>query len=526
MEIVRQIIYFCIGDIKKIVSLHPINSTGKMMDDFFESEGEDEFEDTEIAKLVSRYESMIKNNRSMYLSLDDYENLFMYYAQICGGFNYAEELNEEMAGLVIHAGIKQYPDSALLQMFAIYYKFLTDEYLYFETLKLLRYVEFPEYERLELSYSKCEIFLCMGAYKEAASVYMELLKYPQTKQDKIYIYSELISMLLKHECSCEKEGEADMSKIMYYLDKLISLDPKSEQKFLTEARYGSYKMNISLSLLELYAETHPFSLPGWYVLAQQYLSHSKYEKAVEAMEYAIALSDDVDLFIFMGNVYKTWGKSKEALEYYHEAISYSPSLRSFYKDVAKLYCKIGREDIGIHYYNLFLEHYPNSLEVLIDTALIFISENKYDVAMLYLEKARKIDSCAEETLSLLTKCFIGMGRNDEIIKLIERTLDSNPDCVDVWLAYSNYYVLIEDYHQALDILKQGLYVLPDDIQLLYRMANCYFLDKDNSCGINCLRLAIMMDGGLSHFYAFAEYDRQAVKLPEVVDLIQELIFNK
>jgi tetratricopeptide (TPR) repeat protein len=473
---------------------------------------------------------MIKTNQSTYVSLDDYENLFMYYTRICRYFNCADEINEEMAGLVIRAGIEQYPNSAVLQMFSIYYKYLNGEYFYHETLKLLRCIEFPKYEKLELSYYKSEILMNMGAYEEAIPMFLELLTHPQTHQDKIEIYSELLTLTLQKESSLtyeEKEEKGKgMSTIMYYLDKLISLEPESERKILTRARYQTCSYNFNVPMFEEYAETHPFSVVGWYVLAQEYLSHLRYDKAVEALEYAIALSNDVNLFIFMGNIYKTWGKNKEALDYYHEAMTHSLSIRSFYKDIAELFSWEGQSDTAKYYYNLFLEHYPDNIEVLMDLSFLFFTEQKTDIAILYLERALEIDPCNEEVLSLLTKCFILENKNVEILKLLVQTIDKYPDVVSAWLACSNYYVLVGEYDRALEVLNQGLDVLPDDVQLIYRMANCYFMDNDNACGINCLRLAIMMDTDMLYLSDFANYDRRAAKLPEVTDLIKELLIDR
>jgi tetratricopeptide (TPR) repeat protein len=69
-------------------------------------------------------------------------------------------------------------------------------------------------------------------------------------------------------------------------------------------------------------------------LGNLYAVLSLYEKAVEALDNAVALSNDAIHLIALGEVYGAWGNKTRALEYFHEALSANPKRVDCYLDIA------------------------------------------------------------------------------------------------------------------------------------------------------------------------------------------------
>jgi tetratricopeptide (TPR) repeat protein len=515
------------------------------MDDFFDSE-EEEFEDIEVPELVHRYEQMIENHSTMYLSLDDYAQLFAYYMMIdndTGMYsNHPEEVNMEMAASVLSYGMRQYPASPVLQMYRIYYKYQQRVYNIHETLELLAQVEIPEYDMLDIGFCKGRIYMAIGAASAAIYTFEKLLKFARTKGDKIDIYREIIS-------SIRFEDEDNIDKISHYLEKIITLDPSSELEYLNQIGCDSRKVEMIFTILERYVKRHLFSKNGWLVLGKRYCYYSKYKEAAEAMNKAIALSNenDPELLVSMGNIYKSWDKKEMALEYYQEAMlhcspnkKYSPDLLS---NLADLYLDTEQLEQAAYYYNLLLEINPENQDALYCLGMIYFEQEKYDLAIHYLERARKIDmeqvrvsriSCKSSVLSLMSICMITVNRGDEMIKIYEHMSKYFFYNVEFWLVYADHYVLINNYDMALYILDMGMRMekatldimkLKQDMGftanaiLLYRKANYYFIMGYTDCGILCLRRALEINPfNVQHFL---EYDRLTAALPEVIELIKE-----
>jgi tetratricopeptide (TPR) repeat protein len=518
------------------------------MDDFFDSE-EEEFEDIEVSELVHRYEQMLRNNGSIYLTLDDYEQLFAYYMMIendAGMYSdHPADVNMKMAASILKYGMRQYPNSHVLQMFKIYYKYEKGDYSIFDVVKLLGQIEIPEYDRMNTGFCKGRIYKAIGANHAAVPVFEELLEFAHTKGDKIDIYSELISIITFVD-------EENIDRISYYLEKVTALDPLSELEYLTQIEYSYGKSETILAILERYVNRHLFSMNAWSVLGKKYCYHSRYEEAVDAYKKAIALSDKKNegkLFISIGDAYKGWEKKEKALEYYLEAMPYwslkNKDMLSLVSNIASLYFETGQSEQAGYYYNLSIEANPNDTNALYYLGVIYYEKNEYDLAIHYLERARRFNMktvketkvpCNTRVLFLLSKCMIRMDRSDEMEKIFEQMSKYFYYNIDFWLVYAEYYAMMNNYGTAMRILDKGIPVLVEafreiekeyeitisltgDVKLLYRKANYCFIAGHTDCGMSCLKKALMID--VEDVQDFLEYDKQTAELPEVIEIIKE-----
>ncbi len=478
-----------------------------MMDDFFGSE--EELEDIEGNELISRYERVIKNNQPAYLSVDDYEFLFMHYVQFYND-PFLEEINLEMATKVIRSGVEQYPNAPLLSIFWIYNQFLNGEISDEKAVELLRTIEFPGYERLSQNYHLATVYIKINALDAARSLYESMLRDACGDDDKERIYSELIFL------------SEDASLTLKYTVRLLTIAPRREQLLLDELyAHFLFKDDTGISFFKLFVDKFPFSVKGWQCLGEAYSSQFLYENAVDAINNAIALSSRVEPVISLARVYRLWGKHEDALDSYKEAMLIEPDNRDFYSDMAEVYHLLGQQELAIYSFGLILDNTPNHLPALMGMALCLAAQDNYSDAVRYLRQAIKIDYAPVEAWLLLADYFIELENDDEAIQLYKKATELFPLSADVWLSYSNYYAMIEDMKQACVVLNQGLVLMSDNAQLLYRMANYYFLDEDYSSGIAYLKSAYMSES--MYLNQFLDYDEQTAVLPVVVDVINELI---
>lgn len=482
-----------------------------MIDDFFESE-EEELDDIEEYELVSQYESMVKNNQSMYLSSDDYESLFTHYTKFYYEQYNFEEVNLEMAGSVINSAIAQYPNVKLLQMFYIYYRHLNKELTLKETVNKLKNITFPEYEKDEQRYYLANIYAKIDAVPQAISLYRELLKEADTEEEKMNIYSGLIFLF------SEKE---EIIEIVEYCEKLSTTDPKREKATLWHLFIHFFaKIDFGILFFELYTQRNPFSLSGWMYLGESYTVMALYEKAVEAFDNAVAISDNASTLISLGGVYNVLDKKEKALEYYQEVLSRFPERTDVYIDLADTYFSLDQVEVALRYYSMAIEASPEEVHPLIGMAIALASIGQYNEAIAYLERAPKTGFMAIDTLLLLAEYMVEVERDDEAVEIFEQLLELHPSIVDIWLSYSNYYAIIGNFNKACTLIQQGLKALPGNPELMYRMANYYILDGKNERAISFLMTAYMIDSTCLDM--FLAYDEDLMKNPLIIDVVNNL----
>jgi tetratricopeptide (TPR) repeat protein len=134
-------------------------------------------------------------------------------------------------------------------------------------------------------------------------------------------------------------------------------------------------------------------------------------------------------------------------------------------------------------------------------------------------QAKRVEELPIEAWLLLADDYIELNRDEEALEIYQKMVKQYPKDVDVWLAYSNYYAVIEDFEQACVVAKRGLELLHDNPYLLYRIANYYFLGKSSWRGVTYLRLAYHTDSELIDF--FLDYDEEMIKIPEVIEIMND-----
>ena len=486
-----------------------------MMSDFFESE-EEELEDFETVELISRYENMVNNQHSTYLSEDDYVNLFLHYTHFHDFLFVSEFINIEMAGMVIRDSLAQYPDSDLLQLFAVYYKYINENLTTEKTLKLLQRIHIQGYEKDMQTYYLANIYAKIGAVNESIALYKKLLEEMQCDEERVCVYSELLFLFDKQE---------DLPQMLEYYDKVAEINPILKNILFSDLYvHFLYKPDLGVLFFELYVQKYSFSEKGWHCLGKLYSVLLLFEKAVEALENAVALSNDAVHLIALGEVYGAWGDKNKSLEYFHEALSANPKRVDCYLDIADLYYELRQSEQALHYYALALDAFPNDTEILIGTAVTLASLEKYEEAISYLNRIRKTNFVPVEALLLMSDYLVELERNEEAITLFEQMTELYPLVADVWLSYSNYYISYENYTQAYSILRRGMFTMKDNVQLMYRMANYYFLEGKNDRAASFLETAYLIDP--KYLDMFLEYDEEIANNPLIMDIVNGLKSNK
>jgi len=486
-----------------------------MTDDIFDLE-EEELEDLECVELVSRYENMAKGNRSVYLSVDDYENLFIHYTHFSFLPFPSEDANLKMAGKVIRDGLSQYPKADLLQLFAVYYRYLNENLTTEKTVKLLQQIDLQEYDKFISNYYLANIYAKINAINESIALYQELLEDTQNEDVKVQVYSDLLFLLDKQE---------DIPQMLEYYDKVAEIDPERKMYLFKDLYiHFLFKPELGTLFFELYVKRYPFSAKGWHCLGQLYAVMSLYEKAIEVLYNAIALSDDVGHLIALAEVFNAFGQKEKSLEYFLEVLESNPKRTDCYLDIAGLYHALDQVELALRYYGLSLDAFPNDTEALMGTAIAMASMEKYEEAIKYLEKIRKMNIVPVEALLLMSEYLIELERDEEAITLFEQMTELHPSVADVWLSYSNYYAGYENYTQAYAVLKCGMFTMKNNVQLMYRMANYYFLEGKNERAISFLETAYLIDP--TYLDMFLEYDEDILKNPLIMDIVNNLKSNK
>lgn len=212
----------------------------------------------------------------------------------------------------------------------------------------------------------------------------------------------------------------------------------------------------ALSLDDSYAHTYNS-------LGQVYMEMGNLEKAVNNFEKAIEIGSGISVAPLnnLGVVYQRKGDLEKAEEYYKLAIRESQGFIEAYLNLATLYRKKGRSDAAIGLYEQIAVRFPHHKESL------------YSLVELYLEKkeAKRAIQAAQKILpkennaELLTNLGSILAKNnlvDAAIIFYEKALRVDPKYKEVYIELGKFFGNMDRFYEAINIWKEGASLDPAD----------------------------------------------------------------
>jgi len=453
--------------------------------DFFDFDN-DEFENAdEIKELIQQFEESVKRNKLTFFDQDDFESIIDYYEDI-GQFEKA--LNATQQALTIH------PNSATLILRKAHLIFqLKDIDTAFELIELIHTIDATEIGAYIL---KAEILTSQSRYKEALDILKNLEK-TANKEDLTDIYLQICDIY---------EDTSRYEYVFKYLKKCIGLNPYENEAL--------NRINYCIEVTQLYEESivffqemidkHPYNYHLWYNLGCSYKGLGLTEKAIEAYEYVVAISEDEDyayidmielliqeknitkalevindlievyepdeeVFILQGRCFEEQGNYKLARYYYKKALHQDPSLSYIYFKIGETYKK---EGLWEQAYQAFLKASDSEKEMyefhlaLVESA---IEINEYEIAIDACEAAIETYVNKEDAYYLMAKIFCNLNDYETAREIIINGINACKEHTQ--LDYANIVILFlqkkhkETENQLRFLLENGN---SSEIQYLYR----------------------------------------------------------
>jgi tetratricopeptide (TPR) repeat protein len=457
---------------------------------------------------------MLKNRKSDFFSVDDYEELYFHYVNFYVDFRPLPEEQLKKGGGILKAAIAQYPDAEILQLLQIYHSFKEKRISKNMLITKLEKIPFPKYEQEHFIHTLAHIYKQIGGKKKAFSLFSALLEKADTEEDKVALYYEILFLY-------EAAEQAHLA--VECCNNILKIGEISHEVLFGDMYEYFFLKTIAIPAFELLTQQYTFSMYAWIYLGKSYADVLMYEDAIQALNYAVAMSNHPVPLIVLGRIFMEISKVTEAFECFQEAVSLDPNITGLYTEMGELLYVMEQPEQAMYSFSLALDADKNDMNAMLGMALALSAVERYDDSIAYIMRAKNIEGLEDlpvEALLLLADNYIETNRDDQALEIFQQLTKQHPKDVDVWLSYSNYYAIIEDFSQACAVLNQGLFLLPDNAPLLYRMANYYFLRGDSKLAVPYLRLAFTYEPDFLNM--FLEYDDDLAKNPQVMNIVDNL----
>lgn len=161
--------------------------------------------------------------------------------------------------------------------------------------------------------------------------------------------------------------------------------------------------------------------------ANKYYDEERYEKAIAA--YEKILEDYPEAFIInknIGNAYFALGDYENAVEFYKKVLEK--------QEDSEMFILIGNAYINKKDHEKALEWYKKvnvgDIEDVVpvyNIGVLFFNDRNYEKAMAYFKRALEIDEGFSDGYYQLAMSYLASGQNEEVVELLEKFLEIDPE---------------------------------------------------------------------------------------------------
>jgi len=415
--------------------------------------------DNNSSELVTRYETMIAQNKTLYFDVFEIESLIDFYIQ----------KNKIKTGLeVCELGLKLHQNSfELLQKKA---QLFIELNLPSQALRILKRIFSIEPNNIETLILKGIAQSKLGNVRKSLEYFDKILSEMNDKKSRLIILSEI-------SISYINIGRYDISA--KYLRQAHKLAPNDYDIILDLAfcLERTNEVEEAIVLYMRYLDEDPFSSLAWYNLGICYEKQEMKEKSLTAYNYAIALDNDfASAQINKASLLHDIKRYDEAIEAFYEFLLLEPENEDAYFLIGKSYFEMGNYYIAIKCYNKVLKINPKHSDALYNIGLIYMIKGRYKKSNTFINRAIEINNENATYWFTLAKNYLFLKDYKKSEKAYLETINIEPFVKEIWIDYFEFKFQQNAYNEAIDILTKAIEYTSENASLNSRLAAVHFLN--------------------------------------------------
>lgn len=458
-------------------------------------------DDFDVNELVSRFEEMVKQHQSCYFDADELNVIVEHYMQ---------ENNLKKINLAAEIARTYHPNNPLINI--IKAKQLLANSHAKEALSTLKNSDF-DHEDADYLLTLAACYSDLGENKKAIKAYMKAAKAFDFKDcEDIYNF-----------IAVEYENMGDMENALKFfilgLNRAADID---NQYFEIRNCYSFlHKMDEGIAFFRKEIDRNPYSVAAWMALGNCYVRLEDLENAIEQFEYAISIDPHYKKgYVDIATAYNELDRFNDTVELVEDAMRYNAESALLLCLYGEAKAKLGDTSEAMKIYKKAMKMDENLPEAYAGIGFLLSDGNNPRSALKFLRHAHNLSPYNTDYMYVIIEEYNKIGEYDNALKFVNEILDLNPYDENVYISMMECYVLKDDPEKAMESLKRGLLILPNNAALLYRKAFLYFAQDQTESGLLTLETALDID--YDGHIEFLSFDAENLTSdPAIMDLIEE-----
>lgn len=407
--------------------------------------------------MVNRFEKMLKHKKAVYFDVAEFGQIIE---------TYLDDNNLNKAAKAIQIGLIQHPGSDELLFSKARLLFLNNKSD--DALKILDYLEHNDPDLPDLFVLRGTIMLNKLLVDNAIDSFNHAMKIcpPEEQYDLLWDIGEIYM-----EFELFDEASACFKSAL----KFNGNDPDLIFNMALSCEYG-FNFKSAEYYYNLYLDKQPYDFYAWFLLSNCFTKQGEYLKAIEAIDFSMAVNDQYEINYFQRayNLYRL-SSYNEAIEWFKKFLDFRFNSFISYYILAQCYQNTGDSKNAIKFFRKTIQTDIRmgiyTAEPYLSLGQIYEATGKKGLARRFYYQAFKIDPSNPYVLKAMA--FFLAGENIGVSeKYFNQYIRTNPDNEDAYIKYSRILYSKRFFTQLEKITKKGLAHYPnnEEITMLYLLS--------------------------------------------------------
>jgi len=403
-------------------------------------------------EVIKRFEEMLKTNKYYFFDVDDFLDIID---------EYISSANYVLANKAIKMGLEQHENNLEILLYKAEFLSISDDLPQAE--EVLAFIKSFNPDVVDIPLLEAELYSRKDMHNKAVQALHQALKIEPENAETYelltieYLYLEDYNQALKTSLQCLQiapESATALYNAITCYDVLDEIDKATD-------------------FLEKYVEKYPFGEVGWSLLAKKYIEKQRYKKAINALDYAIAIDDKfLGAYYDKAYAYTKQGDYQKALEFYRLTLDITdPTAFTFYH-MAKLYERLNDVNNAAKYYLMAINEDPGHYKSWVKLIGLKIKTNDYDQACELAQKAVEVIN-NQELFELLAEIQIKRNKPQKAIEALEKSIELGSLRLAIIIKLADLYKQQNQIEKYRAILLEAKKQFPDSKEIKNRMLGKY-----------------------------------------------------
>lgn len=448
---------------------------------------------------IPRFEKMVKQNASYYFDVEELEDITDHYL---------DRFNERMALRAIEYGLELFPKNTALLLKKAQVLVMRREPRM--ALKILDHILAMEPTNTDLLLFKSVIHRNLNDHESSKECLMQALEWTPDNKEEIYL-----------DLAYEQELAHDYDGAINSLKASLEINPEFEPTLFEIGFCYEMKNDLEggVEFFQEYIDEYPYNHIAWYNLAMLFDKLGLQEKAIESVDYALAIAEDfTGGHILKAHLHLVLEQGEKAIEAFREGLVHDPENPMLYTSLAECQESLGLLAEAEENYRKALELDPDFIDAIMGLGAIREAAGDLRTALSYYLEAYNKDIFNSDNQHVLAETHLQLGEYQDAEKHYSELLDSDYTDEDAWIGMVEVLEGQGENAQALATAEEGMEKLGNTTDLKWHHIKLLILNRRLVEAESSFHDAALVDpDGIKYFLTIF---RDVLYFPNIAALIE------